>query len=180
MTIYNEDRVLELYSASLTSAIRKLKQIRVFCGNEPNFSGLRGWVFEQTIQYCIKRELKARKVKAEIAEQVKLKSGIKADLKIGNTVIEIKESGLFDTAGIAKYKKYRKAVNDLGFEYLFITGGERYQPYRRGITTALGRENTFFLDTRGDWKRFINRLAKEDTDARLVTRAHRPRRVRDL
>ncbi len=158
MTIYNEYQVYKLYLSSLKSATRMLKQIRVFCGNEPNFSGLDGWVFEQTIQYCIKKELKARKVKAEIAEQVKLKSRIKVDLKIGNAAIEIKKSGLFSASDVAKYRKYRKAVNDLGLEYLFITGGERYQPYRRGITTALGKANTFFLDTSGDWKRFINRL----------------------
>jgi hypothetical protein len=150
MTIYNEDKVYKLYSSSLASAVRRLTKIRVFCGKEPGFSGLGGWVFEQTIQYCIKRELKARKVKARIAEQVTLKSRIKADLRIGNAAIEIKESGLFSASDISKYKEYKKAANDLGLEYLFITGGERYQPYRRGITTALGKANTFFLDTSGD------------------------------
>jgi hypothetical protein len=159
MTVYNEARVCELYPSSLASAIRKLMQIRVFGGNEPSFSGLGGWVFEQTIQYCIRRELEAHKVKAEIVEQVKLKPRIRADLKIGNAAIEIKASGLFDTAAIAKYQERRKAANDLGWEYLFITGGESYQPYRRGITMAPGEANTFFLDTRGDWKRLISRLA---------------------
>ena len=91
---------------------------------------------------------------------MKLKSRVRADLKIGNAAIEIKESGLFSPAGVAKYREYRKAANNLGLEYLFITGGERYQPYRHGITKALGKSNVFFLDTSGDWKNFINRLVR--------------------
>jgi len=97
MTIYNEDQIYELYSSSLTKAVRKLTEVPVFCGNEPSFSGLNGLVFEQTIQYCIKKELKAQKVKVEIVEQAKLRSRIKTDLRIGDVAIEIKQSGLFNT-----------------------------------------------------------------------------------
>ena len=158
--IYNKDQIHRLYSSSLRTAVRKLKEIKVFCGNDPSFSGLGGWVFEQTIQYCLRRELKARKVKIEIAEQVKLKPRIKVDLRVGKAVIEIKGSGLFNTSDIAKYRQYREAANDVGLEYLFITGGERYQPYRDGITKALGSENTFFLDTNSEWRRFINRIVR--------------------
>jgi hypothetical protein len=160
MTIYNEHRVLKLYESSRAAAIRKLAEIPVFCGNEPSFTGLSGWVFEQTIQYCLRRELKARKVEVEIAEQEKLQPRIKADLIIGCAVIEIKQSGLYTRSAITKYEKYRKAANTRGLEYLFVTGGERYQPYRDGISKALGKENAFFLDTNGEWKRFISRLVQ--------------------
>jgi len=95
---------------------------------------------------------------SEIVKQVKLKARVKADLRIGNVAIEIKQSGLFSASDIAKYKRYRKVANDLGLGYLYVTGGERCQPYRDGISKVLGKENTFFLDTDGEWKRFICRL----------------------
>lgn len=138
----------------------KLAEIPIFRGNEPDFAGLRGWVFEQTIQYCLRRELKARKVKVEIGEQEKLQSRIKADLRIGCAVIEVKLSGFYTRSAITKYEEYRKAANALGLEYLFVTGSERYQLYRDGITKALGKRNAFFLDTSGEWKRFIDRVVQ--------------------
>jgi hypothetical protein len=158
MTVYDEAQIRRLYSSSLRTAVRKLKEIKVFCGSEPSFSGLGGWVFEQTIQYCLRRELKVQKVEIEIAEQVKLKPRIKADLRVGKAVIEIKKSGLFAPSDIAKYSKYRKAANDVGLEYLFITGSESYSPYQARIIEALESENTFFLDKNGDWRRFVNRI----------------------
>ncbi len=160
MTIYTKAKIEKLYRASFKSAINKLKEIPIFCGNEPNFTGLGGWVFEQTIQYCLKRELKARKIKIDIAEQVNLKPRVKADLKIGNVVIEIKQSGLFDRSAIAKYAIYKQAANLLGMEYVFITLGERYEPYRIGIIKEIGDENSFFLDTDGDWARFVDRVTQ--------------------
>jgi hypothetical protein len=160
MAIYNERKVLELYESSLATAVRKLAEIPTFCGNEPSFTGLRGWVFEQTIQYCLRRELKARKVEVEIGEQEKLQSRIKADLRIGCAAIEIKLSGFYTRAAITKYKEYRRVANALGLEYLFITGSEGYLAYRDGIAKALGKGNVFFLDTSGEWRRFIDRVVQ--------------------
>ena len=79
-------------------------------------------------------------------------------MRIGNVAVEIKMSGLFSSTDIVKYGRYRKATNATGVTYLFLTGGERYQRYRDGISKALKKENVFFLDTSGEWKRFINRL----------------------
>ena len=159
MTIYDEEQVLRLCESSRTAAIRALTKIRIFCGTEPSFSGLGGWVFEQTVQYCLRKELNARRAQvATIAEQGKVGSRIRADLLVGRAAVEIKQSGLYSSSAIAKYGQYRRAANAQGLEYLFITGGERYQPYRDGITKALGKENVFFLDQNGDWKRFVARV----------------------
>lgn len=160
MTIYDKDQIDELYESNLTVAKQKLSEIKVFCGTEPSFSGLNGWVFEQTIQYCLRKELEARKVRAEIKEQVKLKSRVKVDIGIGKVVIEIKQSGLFNSPDIDKYKRYRKFACDKGLEYLFVSGGESYQPYKDGVIKAIGQENAFFLDKDGEWERFISRLVR--------------------
>ena len=113
-------------------AIRKLAQLPVYCGTGPDFGQLTGWVYEQTIQFCIRRELKARKVKAHIKEHVSLRGRAKADLKVNNVAIEIKHSGLFGSGDAAKYRDYRKAASAKGWEYLFITRGESYRPTGQG------------------------------------------------
>ena len=158
MTVYTENQIDKLFHSNHEQAVRKLTQLSVYCGTEPDFGQLTGWVYEQTLQYCIRRELKARKIEAEIAEHVKLRGRAKADLKVNSVAIEIKHNGLFDSGDAAKYRDYRKAAVANGWEYLYITRGESYRPYRTGITKALGRENAFFLDTRGDWRRFVDRL----------------------
>ena len=160
MLAYTEDQIKELYLSSLQAAKRNLRRLPVYCGNEPNFLGLNGWIFEQTIQHCVRKEFAARKIAVEIIEQAKLKARVKADLRINNVAIEIKQSGLFAASDIAKYEGYMHAAHDIGLEYLYITGDEGYQPYRQGITHVLGKNNAFFLDTTGDWKRFIHRLLR--------------------
>lgn len=158
MSIYTENQIDKLFRSNHHRAIRKLAQLPVYCGTGPDFGQLTGWVYEQTIQFCIRRELKARKVKAHIKEHVSLRGRAKADLKVNNVAIEIKHSGLFGSGDAAKYRDYRKAASAKGWEYLYITRGESYRPYRTGIIKALGGKNVFFLDTNGDWKRFVRRL----------------------
>lgn len=92
--------------------------------------------------------------------RVQLLPKVKADLQIDRAVVEVKQSGMFEPAAIEKYGKYRQVANRMGMDHLFITLGERYQPYRQGITKILGVENTFFLDTRGEWKRFVKRIVQ--------------------
>jgi hypothetical protein len=158
MSIYTESQVNKLFDSNYSSVVHKLEELTVYCGTEPAFGQLTGWVYEQTIQYCIRRELEARKVKAYIKEHVSLRGRAKADLKVNSVAIEIKHRGLFGSSDAAKYRDYKKAATANGWAYLFITGSESHRPYRTGITKALGRENVFFLDTKGDWKRFVRRL----------------------
>jgi hypothetical protein len=132
----------------------------VFCGREPNFAGLSGWVFEQTVQYCIRKELKDEEIEAKIVEQVSLGGRAKVDLTVGKVAIEIKTSGLFGFSDVQRYQQYRMLAEAKEFRYVFLTQGENYRPYRSGIIKALGNSNVFFLSTSGEWARFVALLIR--------------------
>lgn len=157
MTIFNTNDIDKLHQTSLEQARFKLTEIEVFCGEEPGFAGLNGWVFEQTIRYCIARELEAKGVNLRIDEQVSLGGRAKADLHVGNTVIELKTSGLFGLSDIERYGRYRDQAHDKGFNrYLYLTWDEKYKPYRTGLDLALGKENVFHISEEDEWERFID------------------------
>ena len=158
MRIYDEIKINNLYETNKKRASDKLKEIEVFCGNEPNLLGLNGWVYEQTIQYCIKKELIRKNIKAQISEQVTLKSRSKVDLKINNIAIEIKTSGLYHIKDIDKYNKYMKIAKSKGLKYLYLSGSESYKKYKEGMIAALGKECSFFLDEQREWDRFMNTI----------------------
>jgi hypothetical protein len=158
MTVVDENSIWVLFYSNLKQAKANLAKLKVYCGKEPVFAGLSGWVFEQTIQHCIQRELEAQGAKPTMAEQVSLGGRVRADLSVGNVAIEIKLSGLYGLDGVRRYRQYRKAAEKKGFRYLFLTGGETYQPYRNGIIEALGRSNVFFLSDSGEWNRFVTVL----------------------
>ena len=62
--IFSERKISEIYEDNLRAAKTLLKSITFYCesGSEPKFSGLTGWVFEQTVLYCIQQELKEMKI----------------------------------------------------------------------------------------------------------------------
>jgi hypothetical protein len=161
--IYDESRIRELFCRNLEAARDKLSELQVYCGRSPTFTLLSGWVYEQTVHYCIKRELQRLKIKAPITEQVSLGSRVKADLTVGNVVaVEIKRSGLFSPTAAAKYGEHAEAAKQKGLEYLYVSGKETYEKYRQAVRGKVGEENTFFLDPDdrddGEWRRFIDRL----------------------
>jgi hypothetical protein len=160
MTIYNGDSIWNLSEKNLAQAKKKLSQIKVFCGQKPSFSGLSGWVYEQTVQHCIQRELKAIGIKADIQEQFPLVGRAKADLAVNSVAIEIKSRGLFGMSDedFQRHRKYQKAAKAKGYNYVFVTSGENSQIYRQGIIRALGQKKVFFLDRDGDWSRLIRLL----------------------
>ena len=158
MSLYTGEKVWGLYESSAKAAVRKLSGLRICCGDPPGFAGLNGWVFEKTVQYCLERELRALRARLDTHEQESFPGRMRADLRVGRAVIEIKQSGLFSPAALIKCRKNRHAVCRSGYEYLFLAGGERYRPYREGVVKALGKENAFFLDTSGDWERFVRRV----------------------
>jgi hypothetical protein len=162
MTRFDENGIWTLFESGMKQAKANLAKLKVYCGREPNFAGLSGWVFEQTIQHCIRKELAAAEVRAEIAEQVSLGGRAKADLTIGKVAVEIKTSGLFGIADVQRYGKYRKAAEAKGFRYVFLTWGENYRPYRDGIIKALGKANVFYLNETGEWERFISMLKRQN------------------
>ncbi len=161
MALFNAQKVRKLYDQNLSLAKVKLAELNVYCGRTPNFGGLSGWVFEQTIQYCLRKELNGKGVKPEIAEQVSLGGRAKADLVIGKMAIKIKTSGLFGMGDVERYRRYRGVAQEMGLTYLFFTQTESYAPYHKGIVSALGAKNVFFLDEPGNWNRFVTRIVRE-------------------
>ena len=160
MFLYTESQIDKLFVSNREEAVRKLSELQVHSGRRPTFTGLGGWVYEQTLHYCIKREMQRLKIKAAINEQVTFHSRVKADLTVGKVAVEIKSRGLFDATSAAKYGTYSRAAKEKGYKYLFVTRQENYKPYQKAIRQELGRQNTFFLDVDGDWKRFIERLVE--------------------
>ena len=159
MNIFSTDDIERLHQSSLDQVRSKLKEVEVYCGDQPSFAGLNVWVFEQTIRYCITRELEAKGVNLEIKEQVSLGGRAKADLKVGNTAIELKTSGLFGLADVEKYGRYNQQALDKGFNrYLYLTWDECHKPYRAALEHTLGKENVFYLCEEGEWARFIDTI----------------------
>ena len=158
MPKYKQNEVWDLFESSLSSAKRKLAQVEVAERRLPTFKALRGWVFEQTIQYCLRNELASDKRKPEWQEQVGLGGRAIVDLLIGNVAIEIKLSGLYDKLAIERYGRYAKLARSKGWSYLYITGEEAYSAYQEGIVRAVGKENAFFLDEPGEWNWFVRRI----------------------
>lgn len=163
--MYKSSEIWETYERCLKQARNKLGEIEVFCDKDPTFGGLNGWVFEQTIQYFIQKELQAKGIEIEIKQQVSLKGRAKADLAVGKfAAIEIKTSGLFGMADVEKYRKYKEAVLQQGFQkYLYLTWSENYRPYKNALNDSIGGENIFYIEDTQEWSRFISVLAQGTT-----------------
>ncbi len=144
--LFDEYEIAELFNSNLSEAKELLSSLDIFCGNDINIKGLNGWVFEQTVQYCIRKELELLKIQAKYSEQEKIdRRGASVDLVINNIAIEIKKSGLFSQADIEKYEKYKGYAIRQGFrEYLFISGVEEAKLYRTKMQEIIGFNNTFF------------------------------------
>ena len=157
--LFDDAKIWEIYKRNLQQAKDKLAELEVFCNHAPTFGGLGGWIFEQTIQFCLRQELEARRIKAEFREQIPLIRRAKADLGIGNLAIEIKSAGLFSKDDAPRYASYKVSAAAKGLDYLFFTSGESHEGYRKGIIEAVGIDNVFFLDDPKDWGRFVTRVA---------------------
>ncbi len=94
-----------------------------------------------------------------IKEQVPLYGRTKIDLLVGRMAIEIKSLGSFGDDS-RKYSGYRTKVEERGWVYCYLTRSETYYPYRLTAQTAFGKERSFFLDTEGDWERFVKEVLK--------------------
>ena len=69
--------------------------------------------------------------------------------------VEIKHTGIFSIGDTEKYEKYRKIIEDNGFQYLYLSKSETYKPYAEKYKEVFGEGNVFLLDVEGDWERFI-------------------------
>lgn len=156
---YDEEAVEELYQENLTTARKRLASLWVAEGREPNIKGLSGWVYEQAIRYCLLQELQSLGLTPIVSEQVPLFGRARIDLVVGRVAIEIKALGSFGN-DTEKYKKYRAKVEERGWNYFYLTRKETYNPYRLEAVSTFGEERAFFLDTEGDWVRFVREVAR--------------------
>jgi hypothetical protein len=165
--IYNESSVQRVYKMNAREAKKQLMQLPVYSGPayygyEPEVPGLIGWVFEQTIQHCIRRELEKMSLSAEIEEQVNITESVKIALQIGKIAIEIKPNVLSSQDDIDKCKNDQAQANQRGWRYILLSSGEA--TFRTGIIEALGKDNVILLENyddgewkpnEGEWTRFI-------------------------
>jgi hypothetical protein len=156
---YDEYEVEKLYQENLSAARQLLASLPVAEGREPTTKGLNGWVYEQTIRHCLSQELTALRIFPIIKEQVPLYGRTKIDLMVGRVAVEIKALGSFGDDA-RKYSGYRAKVEEKGWAYCYLTRSETYHPYRLATESAFGKERTFFLDTQGDWERFVKEVLK--------------------
>ena len=118
--IYDERSIRVLYEQNLDKACKLLTTLPVAEGREPRIKGLSGWVFQQTIHYCLSQELRSLGLSPEFREEVPLSGRAKIDLLVGGVVaIEIKSRGGFNKGYTEKYKRY-KAEAEKRDGYIFI------------------------------------------------------------
>lgn len=168
---YTEKIIRQIYDKNLEQAIYVLSSIGVARGRKPNFKGLNGWVFEQTIRSCLEDEFEKQLKTIEIHDQFKLKGRASADLLFGKVAIEIKSGGLFADES-DKYSRYREYANAQGYEYVYITCDETYLPYEEAAIRAFGDDKAFFLSKKESWSNFVKKIA-EINDIRMEFWGHR-------
>ena len=161
MAVFDEKSVLDRFDSNLKVAENALACVPFCRSRTAKFLGLTGWVFEQTIQDCICKELEAQNISPPIKEQERLAGRAKVDLLVGSVTIETKAHNVWDRKAVPRYLKYQSDARSKGYAYLFISGREEYLPFRELMLEALGRENAFFLDQPGDWERFVERILRE-------------------
>jgi len=154
---FTESEIIALYDAHLAAAGRALGSLPFAGDVPPILSGLNGWVFEKTIRHCLEKELAALSIKSAILEQVPLKGRARVDLLVGPAAIELKARGSFGTAD-AKYEAYRRIAEVRGWVYLYLAMQEGHPQYRSATQRTFGLDQTFFLDTPGDWERFVRKV----------------------
>ncbi len=155
--------VHDLFKRSLKQAETALEAVSVWNGARPAFSGLSGWVFEQTVQWCLRQEASSAGVHLALSQHERLRPKVLVDLVVqredGTRIfIEIKARGLFSMNDAEKYKNHAGNARAQKSEFLFLTLGESYEPYADAIRGAIGSENCFFLDRDGDWARFVGHV----------------------
>ena len=156
---YDEDTVGKEYKDNLSKAHQQLASLPFAEGRKPNVAGLNGWVYEQTIRHCLSQEFISRGLSPIIKEQVPLYGRAKIDLLVGTVAIEIKAAGSFGDDA-RKYSEYRAKVEEKGWVYFYLTGGETVKRYRSAAEEAFGENRAFFLDTKGDWERFVREVIR--------------------
>ena len=117
--------------------------------------GLSGWVFEQVLLRRLRAALANKGVRPEVIYQAPISGRATADFVIGSVAIEAKVSGAYNDSR-PKYRRYRKAVESKGWNYVYVTLEETYKPNVRKAQEVFGRNRAFFLDRPRDWARLVS------------------------
>jgi hypothetical protein len=161
------------YIEAEAQAYKLLESLDVAHGKPTKIRGLSGWVFEQTVRSGIEAELKKKKIKCEISEQVSIGGRAKIDLVIGNVALEIKVSGFYDNIE-EKYSEYRKRIEKKGLAYFYVTLYEDWLPNLKMAARVFGSKKVFVLSNPRDWKRLVSELVKcQKKQARVQSLLHR-------
>lgn len=152
---YTENEIDAIFAENLNLANQALLNLPVANGKKISLRGLNGWVYEQTIQFCLVEELALLSIRLPVEDQFKIKGRANADLLVGKTAIEIKAGGIFGNES-EKYKKYKSILTERGFSYLYITKQESHEPYRKAMEEAFGENFCFFLSEKKSWENFVN------------------------
>ncbi len=165
---YDNAKINAEFEKNLEEAKQTLVSLS-FCQTAEVDKSLKGWVFEQTIAKCLQEELNSD---VKIEQQYKFssfeiqdgkKSRGSADLAIDYNgrrfFVEIKYSGIFSGGDTDKYEKYRKLIEDNGFQYMYLSKSETHEPYAEKCRKVFGKEDVFLLDVEGDWERFIESIS---------------------
>jgi hypothetical protein len=158
-TRYSEDEIRARYSSNLEMAKNTLGLLPLAEGRTPQVNGLNGWIFEQTIRSCLSEELRLAGRCDRVTEQQPLQGKARIDLLVGTMAVELKKAGWFGDDS-KRYAKYRVWAQQKGWSYAYLTLGESHRPYRIRCEEVFGQENEFFLDTPGDWGRFVDRATR--------------------
>ena len=174
MAKYTKEEILELYNEQLEVAKSKLKELKIYCGDEIKLKSLNGWVFEQVVQFCLTEELKALGIENPEPEgqfpfkYFDYKSGkeknAKIDLKVGNKIlVEVKGYGyLYSPSDEEKYKNIKKSANDKEYVYLYITKDKENSTYIEKAIKLFEEVNCFFLfdEKEDNWQKFVERVTE--------------------
>lgn len=164
---YDNTQINAEFEKNLEEAKQALTSLS-FCQTSEVDKLLKGWVFEQTIAKCLQDEFNSE---IKIDQQFKFssletqgekKSRGTADLVIElngrKFLVEIKHSGIFSMGDTEKYEKYRKLIENNGFQYLYLSKSEIHNPYAEKCREVFGKENVFLLNVEGDWERFVEKI----------------------
>jgi hypothetical protein len=163
---FTEEEIDSLFVENLQRATSVLSSLPVAAGRKPTFQGLNGWLYEQTIRFCLEEELRLLDITLPISEQFQLKGRARADLLVGQTAVEIKAGGLFGDDS-EKYRKYKAITAERNLKYLYITRQETHQPYYLATKAVFGPNGAFFLSENGSWRNFVLAVAASNGPSNL-------------
>jgi len=165
---YNETKIYDELNENLDEIRNSLNNLS-FNRQNAKDKLFNGWVFEQTIANCLLEEFNNEinieqqycfsKFKIQGEKTCKGTADLVVESNGKMVFIELKHTGIFNDVDVEKYKKYKKLIEDNGFQYLYLSKSESSGHFRQICKETFGEENVFLLiEGNGDWERFVERI----------------------